>query len=1028
MSRKVADMDQQSTSSESAKGPAALPKYVRIVAVLSALVALVFFSSRAEALDPERPLSQCLRRIWQVQQGLPQATIFSICQSQDGFIWLGTRTGLVRFDGLRFTMIHDRGGVSLENVWIQDLCVDSANGLWIATDGAGLIHLEETSAVCYTSAEGLPSDNVRCVLLDKNGAVWAGTDQGVARLSRGKFTVYRTEEGLAANDVRAMCETSDGQLWIGGDGDRLSLWDGTKFTTRRLESLRPHGSVRALLSSRDGALWIGTTTGLVRIKEDRERRYTAADGLADEWVHCLTESTNGSLWVGTKEGFSRIYQDEIESFRTRDGLSQSTVYTLCEDREGSLWVGTKHGLNQFVDRRTIPLTTSEGLPSNDTGPVFQDAAGNIWVGTLDAGLGRYDGRGFSVFTNEQGLASNTIVALADGKEGELWIGTNQGLNLMRDGKVVQTYTTEQGLPSDIVRCLLRDHAGILWVGTSAGLAEFRDGKFVQPDGEPNSQHLPILALVEHRGKFIFAAAEDGGLYRYADRRFDPFPADGPTTRGVDAFYEDTEGLLWMGTHGDGLRMLDGDKMVQFTTRDGLHDDDIFGIVADDQDRLWMACSQGLFYVKRDDLRKFAAGKLKTLKSMPFSPMEAQRTIECKGGVQPAAWKMRDGQIWFSTIRGLLVIRPDRLVRKFPPTPVVVEEVTVNGKAENPREIKTLSPGQTNLSFRYTALSYVVPSRLTFRYFLEGFDQEWIDAGSRREAFYTNLPPGSYRFRVAAHNVDGSENEAAVPIAFTLEPHFYQTGWFLPLCGALLVAAGAIAYRLRVSRIKEHMRVVVAERNRIARELHDTLMQGFSGVTMEMQALSSRLPPSRERTSLEDIIRDAGVCLREARLSVAGLRSAKGEETGLTASIAEAARLLTETHDFSLKLSLGRTPRGLPADVEYNLLRIVQEAVSNAVKHSGGSTIEVSVDCDARDLRISVKDDGVGFVAASGERSRPGHYGLIGMRERASQIKANFQLDSEPGRGTTIRVTLPLAHQAHNGAAVLDHPPRVSTES
>lgn len=1020
-------MDRQSICSESVKRTAASNSRLRTVAIVCALVTLVH-SSPVWSLDPERPLSQCLRRIWQVQQGLPQATIFSICQSRDGYIWLGTRTGLVRFDGQRFASIRDSNGVSLANLWIQHLCVDSAKGLWIATDGAGLIHLEESSATKYTLNEGLPSNNVRCALLDRNGDVWAGTDKGLVRISQDKVVVYRIDEGLASNDVRAICQDSKGQLWIGGDGDRLSLWNGTKFATRRLESLRPHGSVRDLLCSQDGSLWIGTTAGLVRLKDDRERHYSIADGLADEWVNCLAESPDGTLWIGTKEGFSRFRQEQIESFRTRDGLSQSTVFTLCEDREGSLWVGTKHGLNQFVDRRTIPFTTSEGLPSNDAGPVFQDAAGNIWVGTLDAGLGRYDGRGFSVITTEHGLASNTVVALADGREGELWIGTDRGLNLLRDGKVVQTYTTDQGLPSDAVRCLCRDRAGGLWVGTSAGLAEFRDGKFVQPDGEPNSQGLPILALAEHRGEFVFAAAEDGGLYRYADRRFDPYPAEGPTTRGVDALYEDSQGTLWMGTHGDGLRMLDGDRTIQFTTRDGLHDDDIFGIVEDDQDRLWMACSQGLFYVKRDDLLKFAEGAIKKLESKPFSPMEAQRTIECKGGVQPAAWRMRDGQIWFSTIRGLLVIRPDRLVRKFPPTPVVVEEVTVNGKAENLRDIKRLSPTQTNLSFRYTALSYVVPSRLTFRYLLEGFDQEWVDAGSRREAFYTNLPPGTYQFHVKARNVDGSQHETETPVTFTIQPHFYQTRWFLPLCGALLVAAGAIAYRLRVRRIKEHMRVVVTERNRIARELHDTLMQGFSGITMELQALLSRLAPSRERSSLEDIIRDAGVCLREARLTVAGLRSTKGEETGLAASIAEAARQLTETHDFSLKLSLGSAPRGLPADVEYNLLRIVQEAVSNAVKHSSGSTIEVSLDCDARELKLSVRDDGVGFIAPGGERSQPGHYGLIGMRERASQIKATFQLESDPGRGTTIRVTLPLSHQTHNGAVALNHLPSVSTES
>ena len=354
-----------------------------------------------------------------------------------------------------------------------------------------------------------------------------------------------------------------------------------------------------------------------------------------------------------------------------------------------------------------------------------------------------------------------------------------------------------------------------------------------------------------------------------------------------------------------------------------------------------------------------------------------------------------------------MVDPSRLVRVLPPTPVVVEELFVNGQSRDPGTVHKLSPGMSNVSFEYTALSLVVPMRIAFRYKLEGFDPDWVEAGTRREAFYTNLPPGNYQFRVAARNSDGANWEVGQPVTFTILPHFYQTFWFLPSC--LLAVGLAIfgAYRLRVRTIKEQMRAVVAERSRIAREFHDTLMQGFSGVTMEMQALSARLPHSQERGTLEEIIRDAANCVRDARRSVAGLRHDPMADSGLSAAIAQAARQLTETGDIRLRLNMRSCPRRLPVDVEYNLLRIVQEAITNAVKHSVAHSIDLTLDGSGRHILLAIEDDGSGFGSVDPTEGRTGHYGIIGMRERATQIGATLRIDSEAGRGTAIRVTLPI---------------------
>jgi signal transduction histidine kinase len=366
--------------------------------------------------------------------------------------------------------------------------------------------------------------------------------------------------------------------------------------------------------------------------------------------------------------------------------------------------------------------------------------------------------------------------------------------------------------------------------------------------------------------------------------------------------------------------------------------------------------------------------------------------------------MRDGRLWFATIRGVLVIDPSHWQRTLPPTTVVIEEVTVNGKSEDPLELHSAPSGNANLSFHYAALSFVSPTRISFRYQLEGFDKHWIDAGSRREAFYTNIPPGDYRFVVAATNADGKLYETAHPVKLHIAPHLWQTVWFLPACLAGVAAAAWMAYRLRVRALRRHMNVIIVERSRIARELHDGLMQGFSGITMEMQALSTSLPDeSTQRKTLEEIIGDAGHCLREARRSIAGLR---GTQSGLAAAIGQSAQQLTQTQDVRLKLQLDSSPTSLSAETEYNLLRIAQEAIANSLKHSGARTIEVSLETTPRDVRLIVRDDGCGFENREHELSGLGHYGLIGMRERARQIGAAFDLESRPGRGATVRIVLP----------------------
>jgi signal transduction histidine kinase/ligand-binding sensor domain-containing protein len=974
----------------------------------------------ALGLDPDRALTQYVHRIWQSQQGLPQGAILQIFQTREGYLWLATQTGLVRFDGVRFEQAEDINPGVPSNLWVRTALEDQQGALWLGSNESGLYRLGPHGLSQYTTAQGLPSNAIQCLAPGRNGVVWVCTEGGLVRLdASGGEPRIQAVQGLTKENVRAACEDSSGSLWTGGAGPRLAVEDtsqnGGQTTSLPLKGLPGSATVRALLCAGD-TVWAGTSDGLIRIHGSEQRLFTVKDGLGEDFIFSLAQGSAGTIWIGTRTGFSRLRDGRLDSFRPQDGLSQSTAMSVFEDREGTLWVGTKRGLNQFVDGRGVPYTVSEGLPSNEVGPVLEDHTGVVWAGTLDRGLARFDGRGFRSLTTRDGLASNAVYALAEDRDGSLWAGTQNGLNELRDGRVVGTYTVQRGLPGNVIRSLYQDRAGVLWAGTGTGLAFFHGGRFEIAPGAPRNA---VVALSEDGEGHIVVATENGvfrSMSREASGGFREITSNGASIRPVNTLYRDAGGLLWMGLNGGGLRLLKGTEISSLLTRDGLYDGEIYGMAQDDRDRLWMACSRGIFAVPRSELIQFAAGTLKKVTSAPYSPTDAQRVIEGQSGVTPVLSRTHDGRLWFATIRGLILLDPNHWQREPTPPLVVIETPIVNGRSEPPEQIGQLPPGQKNIEFNYAGLAYYLPSRLRFRYMLEGYDRDWIDAGNRREAFYTNLPPGEFRFRVTACNADNICTEQGAMVAFSLAPHFYQRAWFWPLVAAAIAILGWLAYQLRIRRLRERYDLILAERSRIARELHDTLIQGFSGITMAMQALAARLRPAQERETLEDILRDAATCLRETRQSVAGLRAVRDSESGLTAAIGAAAREITDTKDVRLKLKLDKVLRKLPAEVEYNLLRITSEAVSNSVKHSGARTIEVALESTPQALRLKVHDDGCG-LGKDGAALRPGHYGIIGMKERATQIGADLELLSEPGRGTTVSVLLPAGRAAANGGKV-----------
>jgi diguanylate cyclase (GGDEF)-like protein len=778
---------------------------------LSALL----LASPAMALDPARAITQYMHDVWQTGDGLPQNTVTAIAQTADGYLWLGTREALVRFDGVRFTAFDTRTTPELGHDWVMSLLADDNGGLWIGTAGGGLVRMESGRFTRLTTEDGLPNEHVSAILEDRMGRLWIGTDGGgLARYESGRFILEPSRGALGAS-IRALAEDEVG-IWIGTEAGLARLDDDGALRSFASEEGLSRRSVRALLRDREGVLWIGTDLGLNRLKDGRFTAFTQEDGLSHDVVVSLLEDRDGSLWIGTDGGgLNRRRDGAFASFTSRDGLSNDTVYALHEDREGSLWLGTNlGGLNRLEAGRFTPFTTKEGLSSDYVRAVYEDREGALWFGTEGGGVNRLrDGR-FTAFTTREGLSNDIVFAVLEDREGSLWVGTDSGLNRIRDGRI-DVFHAENGLANDCVLALYEDRAGALWIGTYAGgLSRRKDGKFTSYGASEGLSNDTVNVIFEDRAGNLWVGTRGGGLTRFKDGRFTAYTTkDGLADDLVFALHEDREGSLWIGTYGGGLSRLKNGKFASITQKQGLHDDVIHRIVEDGLGDVWMSSNKGIFRVPKRELDEVADGTRERITGTVYGTDDGMRNVECNGGAS-AGGRMRDGRIWFPTIEGAVRIDPEHLPTNRIPPPVAIEEVLVDGKAGGTPGLLRLPPSTQSLEVHYTALSLVAPEAVRFRYRLEGLEEDWVEADTRRVAYYSKLPPGSYRFHVVASNNDGVWNEEGAAFDFQVAPRFHETLWFRGAAVLLFALAGPLFHRFRIRRLtrqKAELERLVLER-------------------------------------------------------------------------------------------------------------------------------------------------------------------------------------------------------------------------
>ena len=956
----------------------------------------------ARALDPARPLQAHAQRTWRSEDGLLQDTATALLEARDGFLWIGTEEGLVRFDGVRFDHFSRANAPAFTHNQVQCLAETSDGSLWIGTSQPGLFRLRAGVFMALGSAQGLPDSPIRRLLRDRSGHLWATPAEGpLLRLEGDRFREVPSDAGPNLR-VRAMVEDTDGVLWVGTAGSGLWRLGQGRLQLAALST----GEISALAAGPDGKMWVGTRAqGLLTLEEGRLATPAWARALPTKAVTALLTDRQGSLWIGTEqEGLFR---------RTPDGRLESppgahpsrwTVLTLLEDRSGALWTGSEdRGLHVIFEVPFQPVPVRGGEPDEPASMVCQDASGDVWCLTGDQSLGVV--RRGHIERVALGRALGTLSAFWPRGAGGLWLGTRTGGLFLLEGRRARRITWREGPRVDSILSLYEDPFGALWIGTaSQGLLK------LPPGGVPNLYPAVrgILAMAGGGPSPLYLASPTQGLgileagqagqVRWMGR------AEGLGSTGAKSLHLDAHGDLWVGT-ADGLRLFRNGAFLDFTDYRGPLLLGIHAILEDAQERLWFGTSQGVFRVPRASLLRGLAAH----GPIPFATFDHRDGMpgrEIHGGPQPAAWRTRAGDLYFPTSRGMARLDGRFAPPASPPLRVHLLRILSDESDLPTQGPLVVRPGTHRLEIHYTGTSLTGAEKVRFRYRLEGLEPAWNEVADRRFALYSNLPPGKFRFVLQAWRLgeDGPPQELFLDVV--IQPFFHQRPLFWVLCALAAAAFGGWLLRLRLQQL-EARSAVLAERNRMAREIHDHLAQGFTGVLLQIEAAEAKLTqlsgdPEPVLTRLDHARNLAVASLQEARRSVMALRPHRPEGADLLGALRSLSDRLLAGTEIQVELAQTGEPRHMGRRVEEELLRMAQEALTNALRHGKAQWVRVVLQYEGRRVRLNIEDDGQGFdpsVNAAG-------YGMRSIRESVRQLRGQIDIDSGPGLGTRITITLP----------------------
>ena len=977
-------------------------------------------------LLPTRGMAQYRFDNWTTDDGLPQNTVSAILQTRDGYLWLATAGGLVRFDGLRFTIFDKSNTKGLTSVRFSSLCEDADGSLWIGTEDGGLTRYLNGTFETYTTQQGLPHNRIWGIWRDDAGGLLILTTKGLVRRKNEQFQPYtmRAPASITVPVIQSCYRVQSGAFWC-VDAAGLHRIEGDNVRTYTLRDGLSSLRVSSVYEGRRGDVWIATgDAGLNHLQDEKFTRYTAKDGLPSEPIQSIYEDRQGILWLATQGVGLSQFQDGRFITHVKAELPGGKVMTpFYEDREGNLWLGTSDRGLRRLRKDFIDFYSADGeLAQNKPYPLLEDRTGNIWVGTQGGGLYKLRAGDFTHYPPGRGIYWN-ITALYEDRDGRLWMGGQGGLSWSKDGRLTEL-SDRLGLQNDYVRVILQDRTGNFWIGTEHGLIKYENEQAIKYTIREGLAGDDVIALQEDRAGQLWIGTR-GGLSRFKDGTFVSFTEqDGLPSNHVRALYEDGEGTLWIGTYDGGLGRLRDGKFTRYTVAEGLFNNGVFSILEDRRGNLWMSCNRGIYSVNKQQLNDFASGNIRTITSVSYGKADGLLNTECNGNRQPAGWQARDGRLWFPTQGGVAAVNPAAITTNPLPPPVVIEETLLDRKEIDPHASVQINPGQENLEIRYTGLSFTKPEYVRFKYKLAGVDKDWIEAGPRRSAYYAHLPPGSYQFKVIAANSDGVWNNEGASLSIVVHPPFWRTWWFLTLATLLVAGAAVLVYESRLARLRRahaaqesfSRQLIESQeqhRKRVAAELHDSLGQSLA-IIKSRAALSLSQPQDHEKAieQMEEISAAAVHAIDEVREIAYNLRPYQLDRLGLTRALETMLRKTAASNVINLKLEIDEVDGVFEKESEINLYRIVQESVGNILKHADATEARVTVKKDERGVEILIQDNGKGFNPETVSLREPGRggFGLFGIAERVRMMGGQHVINSAPGAGTTVTIRFDLKNK------------------
>ena len=993
----------------------------------------------ASALDPALDVNQYAHTAWLFREGFAQGRVNAIAQTPDGYLWLGTEFGLLRFDGVRSVPWQPPGNEQLPNNWIRTLLVAHDGTLWIGTLG-GLASWMVGKLTLYPELAG---NSVNTLLEDREGTVWAGG-------YKGGIGEVRTAAGMlcAIRHDSAQCERSGFGQWVGSlyEDKGGTLWATAQTGLWRWRPGAPThypipvaavGSSQTL-SEDDGRLLIATENGISRLVDGNAVAYQLPGARSGFKPQRLVRDRDGGLWIGTLDrGLLHVHQGRTDVYTQANGLSGDFIARLFEDREGNIWVATKNGLDRFRDLAIRTISANQGLPSTAPWSVLAARDGSLWLGAL-GGLSRWNGgqvttyrtpssgstrrersragRGEAREVFDTGLPDDGVGAVFEDGGGRLWVSTLRGVAYFENGRFVPVSQLPAGRTSSIAG----DAAGNLWiVNEPHGLYRVRGETVVEqiPWARLRLDTPATALLPDPRQDGLWLGLQDRVAYvKGGEIRVSYTAADGLARGRVNDLRFDGNGALWVAMES-GLSLVESGRVVTLSSRNGLPCDTVQWSLEDDDHSVWLYMVCGLVRIASKELNAAVVDPTRTIRSTVFGASDGVALRATPALYRPQVAKTADGKLWFLPGDGVSILDPRHLFINTVPPSVQIEQVTADRKAYDATSGLRLPPLVRDLEIDYTALSLVAPEKNRFRVKLEGRDSDWQDVGNRRQAFYPDLSPGTYRFRVAASNNSGVWNEAGAFLDFSIAPAYHQTTWFRAASVVTVLALFWALYQFRLRQIAHDFNLRlderVHERTRIARELHDTLLQSFQGVMLRFQSARNLLPahPAKAVEALDGALERADQAIVEGRDAIQNLRSSTIVSNELAEAITTLAQELTngpdcEVASATFRMSVEGSPRDLHPIVRDDVHRIAREALRNAFRHAQADHIEAEVTYGAREVRLRIRDDGKGIDAKHLSAGRARHWGLASMRERAGQIGAQLNLWSEMGAGTEVELRIP----------------------